>query len=100
VELAKQPGLLDRTLQIRFGEESGYGLILNMLVKSVVHGWDLAKATGQDATLLPEAADALYLAFADRVEAMRQSGSVGPVVDVPDGASTGDKVIAMFDRQP
>ena len=71
-----------------------------MLVESEIYGWDLSKATGQAATLLPDVADALYLAFSNRVEAMRQSGSDGAAVDVPDGASTDDKVIGMFGRQP
>jgi uncharacterized protein (TIGR03086 family) len=64
------------------------------------HSWDLAKATGQDATLDPERC-AMMLAGAEPYEdAMRQSGQYGPRVEVPEDADVQTKFIAFTGRDP
>lgn len=67
----------------------------------VVHGWDLARATGQDETIPDE--DLVHLRTGMEElpeEAMRSPGAFGPEVQVPDGASEQDKLMAFLGRQP
>ncbi len=69
----------------------------------VVHGWDLAVATGQDYRCDPEALEALFPFVAQfsgpGTEASRE-GLFGPEVPAPPGASRLDQLIAMTGRDP
>jgi uncharacterized protein (TIGR03086 family) len=69
---------------------------------TLVHGWDLAKATGQDATLDPALAAAILefcrATVTDELRAGR--GAFGPIVPVPDDASPTDRLVAFLGRQP
>ncbi|GAA2800665.1 TIGR03086 family metal-binding protein [Saccharopolyspora taberi] len=66
----------------------------------LVHGWDLARATGQDETL-PAAevkrvhADALALG-----DNIRREGVCGPEVTVGEDASDQDRLLAYLGRRP
>ena len=64
------------------------------------HTWDLARATGQDATLDPERC-AMMLAGSEPYEdAMRGSGQYGPRVEVPDDADSQTKLLGFIGRDP
>ncbi|MFI9823637.1 TIGR03086 family metal-binding protein [Streptomyces sp. NPDC052013] len=67
----------------------------------VVHGWDLARATGQsyapDPAALRMAHDFLAAAAA---EGDRGEGIFGPVVPVPSGAPLLDRAIGLSGRDP
>jgi uncharacterized protein (TIGR03086 family) len=71
----------------------------------VVHGWDVARASGQDITVHDESIGPC-LGFAGFLtgpdgDAMRQAGpAFGPPVDVPGDASVLDRVVAANGRQP
>jgi uncharacterized protein (TIGR03086 family) len=67
----------------------------------IVHGWDLAKATGQD-TDIPEGDVAAMRKMAEGFpsEAMRGPGAFGPEVEVADDASDQDKLLAFLGRRP
>jgi uncharacterized protein (TIGR03086 family) len=67
----------------------------------IAHGWDLAKATGQDTEI--DADDVAHLrkmAEGFPSEAMRSPGAFGPEVEVPDDASEQDKLLAFLGRRP
>jgi uncharacterized protein (TIGR03086 family) len=66
----------------------------------VVHGWDLARATGQDETIDPEEMARISKAFAGMGDTMRQYGVTGPEVPVPDDASEQAKFLGQLGRQP
>ncbi|GAA3503606.1 TIGR03086 family metal-binding protein [Streptomyces prasinosporus] len=66
----------------------------------VVHGWDLARATGQPYAPDPaalEAAHAFLLAAAGDPD---RGGLFGPVVPVPPGAPLLDRVVGLSGRDP
>ena len=50
-----QPGALERTVQLSLGDASGQEYVMQLTADLAVHAWDLARATGQDATLDPGA---------------------------------------------
>ncbi|MER6001440.1 TIGR03086 family metal-binding protein [Nonomuraea angiospora] len=70
------------------------------LVDMVVHGWDLARATGQDYE--PDAETvSRALHFTDQMAEMgRQRGAFGPPVDVPDSAPQFDRLLGIIGRDP
>ena len=69
----------------------------------VLHGWDLARATGQPFTCDP-ASTAVVLAFtgasAQPEEAAGRAGLFGPVVDVPENAPPFDRALGFAGRDP
>ena len=65
-----------------------------------VHGWDLARATGQDPTLDAGLAEAV-LDFAHRFVTDRNRGArIGPPVPVDAGAPATDRLAAFLGRTP
>jgi uncharacterized protein (TIGR03086 family) len=67
----------------------------------LIHTWDLATATGQDATLAPELVaicSAMFLP--DMPEMGRAGGLVGPAVAVAPDASAQAKLLGAMGRQP
>ena len=81
------------------GEVAG----LVALDELVVHGWDVARATGQaydcDAPSL-EAVRAFVSQFSEPGQEEMRAGLFGPVVDVPEDASLLDRVIGLTGRDP
>lgn len=67
----------------------------------VVHGWDLARATGQDYPADQASLESSFELLAPAAEADAESrGPFGPAVAVPDDASLLDRVIGLSGRQP
>ncbi|MDA0645658.1 TIGR03086 family metal-binding protein [Nonomuraea ferruginea] len=70
------------------------------LVDMVAHGWDLARATGQEYAPDPETV-ARALSFTEQMaEKGRQGGVFGPAVAVPDDASPLDRLLGVTGRDP
>lgn len=69
----------------------------------VMHGWDLARATGQPFTCDPTSTAAV-LAFtsasAQPEHAASRDGLFGPVVEVPEDASALDRALGFAGRDP
>jgi hypothetical protein len=67
------------------------------------HGWDLARATGQDPTMDPEEVALLWSSFAEAPAAwdwQRANGWYGTPVSVPDDAPLQDRVLGLIGRDP
>ena len=89
-----------KKVQSPFGEMSAAEFMYATVLDTVVHGWDLAKATGQDTTLNEEHVKLIYKTYEPLMEMLRQADAFGPAVAVPDSVSAQDKLIAMMGRQP
>lgn len=73
----------------------------------VLHGWDLARATGQDDTIDPAEIDRLWPGIQDMPPEMHIPGAFGPgivvfgpEVKVPDDAPLQDRVLGCLGRDP
>ena len=67
----------------------------------VFHGWDLARATGQDATMDPvEVARFWASGLTDSMDSLRAPGILGPEVPVPADASPQDRLLGLLGRNP
>jgi len=64
----------------------------------LVHGWDLAVATGQDYTLDPELMQACRHVIEPQLEAFRSAGALGPEMPVPAGAGAQTRFLALLGR--
>ncbi len=98
----KDPDLAAETFEGFMGTQAFEASVDRFLSADlVVHGWDLARATGQDDTIPTEDVTALHASLGDfPEEAMRSPGAFGPEVEVADDASDQDKLIAFLGRRP
>ena len=83
-------GAIERTgpaLGIAFGDQ-------------LLHGWDLATATGQDATMPEGLADAAYEFIHGRFTDEQRRGVFKPAVPVGPEASVQDRLLAYTGRDP
>ncbi|MFF9091183.1 TIGR03086 family metal-binding protein [Streptomyces sp. NPDC014991] len=67
----------------------------------VIHGWDLARATGQDYTPDPAALDAAHgFLLAAAGDPDRGNGPFGPVVPLPADAPLLERTVGLSGREP
>ncbi|HEX2074215.1 MAG TPA: TIGR03086 family metal-binding protein [Geodermatophilus sp.] len=66
----------------------------------LVHGWDLAAATGQEYTADPASVEACLGFVAQAAAGPPQPGLFGPPVPVPDDAPAMDRLLGLTGRDP
>ena len=84
------------TVHLSYGEERAEEYVWQLAADHLVHGWDLAVATGGDTRMDPDLVDALAEWFAEREEIYRGAGVVGAQAEL-----TGDPqrdLLARFGR--
>jgi uncharacterized protein (TIGR03086 family) len=90
IEAYGQEGVIDKTgpaLGIAFAD-------------MLLHGWDVARATGQDATMPDGLADAAYGLIHGQFTDEQRVGTFAPEIDVPDDAPAQHRLLAYTGRQP
>ena len=100
LKAASAPGALEKVVPGPAGEMAGAQLVGIQFLDILLHSWDLAKATGQDATIDPKLAAACGELLAPIVTMARERGAFGPEVKVPNDASAQDNLLGMSGRQP
>jgi len=95
-----QPGALEATYQAPPGPVPGIAALHLRITEALVHGWDLARATGQPATVLPaDLADAeLGLSQTQLADVPRTGHPFGPAQPVADTAPSLDRLVAYLGR--
>ncbi|MEE9284239.1 MAG: TIGR03086 family metal-binding protein [Dehalococcoidia bacterium] len=99
VQAAKTPGALEKTVKGPMGEMPGGRLVGIIFSDNLIHGWDLAKATGQDTTLDPKLVDICCSMLEPVIEGARSMGAFGPEVQTPADASAQAKFLGMTGRK-
>jgi uncharacterized protein (TIGR03086 family) len=101
VEAFQADGVLDRELKLPIGTFSGTAVLGIATTDTFVHGWDLARATGQPADLDPELAGQLLEAARQAIpDAYRneEGNPFGLEKVAPPGASAADRLAAFLGR--
>jgi uncharacterized protein (TIGR03086 family) len=99
VEAFGEPDALTRDVALSRGPTPAGQYLLEMTFDLIVHSWDLGRAIGYQGSLPEEAAGYLYQQV-QRMGDLSESGLFDKPVDVPDDASTIDKLIAYTGRDP
>ena len=98
-DAAQAPGSMERTCHLSFGDYPGSELAKQLFLDTLIHGWDIAKATGQDTRLDPSLVEACY-PVAQALEAQfGQYGVFGSKLTVPKDADTQTKILALLGRK-
>ncbi|GAA1867882.1 TIGR03086 family metal-binding protein [Asanoa iriomotensis] len=100
VAAASAPGALNRTVELSFGMTPTEEYLRQLLADHVVHGWDLAAATGADRDLDADLVREVAEWFPANEAGYRAGGAIAAAVEVPAGAGTQDRLIAAFGRDP
>lgn len=66
----------------------------------VIHGWDLARATGRPFSCDPASIEAIVALLAQSADGDAGEGLFGPVVAVPAGAPPLDQAVGLTGRDP
>jgi uncharacterized protein (TIGR03086 family) len=92
LETFGEPGVIDKTgpaiaIAIAFSDQ-------------LLHGWDLARSTGQEATVPERLPDAAYSLIHGRFTDEQRQGIFKPEVPVGPDASAQDRLLAYTGRDP
>lgn len=99
-DLMKSTNDWNQIVETPFGPLPITRWVMFPILDLVLHRWDLAKGTGQDASIDSGLADVCFRAMQGAAEGGRQTGAFGPEVSVPLSASIQDKLLGVSGRQP
>ena len=92
---------MEKMLTLPFGQMPGSAFIGLAATDTFVHGWDLAKATGQSTDLDPALATQLLAGSRQAIQPAFRSETgnpFGPEQTAPAGASNADQLAAFLGR--
>jgi len=93
------PGILERVFQSPIGPAPGAALLQLRIAEQLVHGWDLAQATGQKAGLPADLAETqLGIWQAQLAGDARDALPFRPAQPVDDDAPAIDRLVAFLGR--
>jgi len=96
-----EPGVMDRRCRMPFGDIPASAAVSIHFLDLVVHGWDLARATGQDTAIDADlAAEALDISHDLLSPELRQSGAFGPEIPASAEDPLHERLVAFMGRRP
>ena len=93
-------GAMEAQCAVSYGPVPGEIYAGHRFVDVLIHGWDLAKATGQDTTLPADLVEACFEVVTPQKDLLAASGMFGSDVKVPPGADRQTELLAMLGRNP
>lgn len=93
-----QPGVLERTYTSPMGSATGQERLLIRLYDLLAHGWDISQATGQEAHLPDDAAEAALRFAREQVVDDARPGRFKPAQPVADDAPAIERLVAFLGR--
>jgi uncharacterized protein (TIGR03086 family) len=94
------PGAMERPCAVSYGPVPGEVYCGHRLLDVLIHGWDVAKATGQDTRLPADLVDACIEVVEPQAEMLAGSGMFGTDVAAPEGADRQTRLLAILGRRP
>ncbi|HWC34867.1 MAG TPA: TIGR03086 family metal-binding protein [Mycobacteriales bacterium] len=92
------PGALDAPCAVSYGPVPGSVYAGHRIIDVLVHGWDLAKATGQDTTLDPDLVAACIEIVEPQLDMLAASGAFAPATEVGDDADPQARLLGWLGR--
>jgi uncharacterized protein (TIGR03086 family) len=94
----REPGVLEGSFQSPMGSATGAERLQIRLYDLLAHGWDLAQATGQDADLPEDAAEAALGFVSKQLTDEARPGRFAPAQPTPADASAVERLAAFLGR--
>ena len=92
-------GATSRTVHLSFGDIPGGEYAMQLTADLLIHGWDLARATGGDEKLDPELVAEVAAWYVEAEEYYRKAGAVAERPPIPEGADPQTRLLAAFGRK-
>ncbi len=96
----RAPGAMQRPCAVSYGPVPGEVYCGHRFVDVLIHGWDVAKATGQDPALPPNLVEACIEVVEPQAELLAGSGMFGTGVDAAGSSDRQTQLLAMLGRRP
>lgn len=93
------PGALEAPCAVSYGPVPGSVYLGHRFIDVLVHGWDLAVATGQPSDLDDDLAQACLDVIAPQMELLSASGMFGESSEAAADAAPGVRLLALLGRQ-
>ena len=93
------PGAMQAPCAVSYGPVPGEIYAGHRFIDVLIHGWDLAKASGQDTTLPGDLVEACIEVVKPQEELLAGSGAFGTDVKAPPGADRQTELLAMLGRK-
>jgi uncharacterized protein (TIGR03086 family) len=94
------PAAWERELNVMGAATAAADVAALLIAEMVLHGWDLAAATGQSYAVGGKAVAAARAAVEANAEMFRQYKGFAEPIPVPDGAPVLDRLLALSGRDP
>lgn len=95
----EQPGAMEVACAVSYGPVPGEVYAGHRFLDVLVHGWDLAQATGQRAVMDAALVEACWAIVEPQAESFRRAGALGPAVPVPAGADRQEQLLGLLGRR-
>jgi uncharacterized protein (TIGR03086 family) len=94
------PGAMQATCHLSFGDYSGADYASQLFMDTLIHGWDIARGTGQDARLDPELVSACLPIAQVLTGQFRGAGVFGEDLSAPANDDPQTRLLALLGRRP
>jgi uncharacterized protein (TIGR03086 family) len=98
-EAFRAPGAMAAPCAVSYGPVPGEVYAGHRFIDVLIHGWDLAKATGQDTTLPADLVEACFEVVEPQKDLLAASGMFGSDIEVPEGADRQTQLLAELGRK-
>ncbi len=92
------PGALDAPCAVSYGPVPGSVYVGHRIIDVLIHGWDLAVATGQDTHLDPDLVAACTQIVEPQLDGLHASGAFGDAIEVPARGDAQARLLSMLGR--
>jgi uncharacterized protein (TIGR03086 family) len=93
-----QQGAMEAPVAVSYGPVPGEVYAGHRFIDVLIHGWDIAIATGQDDTLDPDLVETCWAIVRPQLDLLQGSGAFGTAVDIPDDADSETRLLAALGR--
>jgi uncharacterized protein (TIGR03086 family) len=95
----RAPGAMEVPCAVSYGPVPGSVYCGHRFLDVLVHGWDVAKSTGQATTLDPALVDACWAVIEPELPMLQGSGAFGTPVDIAADADPQTRLLAALGRE-
>jgi uncharacterized protein (TIGR03086 family) len=92
-------GAMERPMAVSYGPVPGEVYCGHRFIDVLIHGWDVAESTGQDANLPEALVEACWQVVEPQAAMLSASGGFGTQVEVPEGADLQTRLLAALGRR-
>jgi uncharacterized protein (TIGR03086 family) len=100
VQAWSDPQAWQRELNVMGSPTPAADIAAMLIMETVLHGWDIARATGQEYRADDALAQALLETVRAQAEMFRQYQGFGEIKAIPDAASAFDRALSLSGRDP